>query len=449
MSLLSKRYKVQGFKIGPDFIDPMYHTVATGRASRNLDSFLMDDDTVRNLVGYASEDSDLCIVEGVRGLYEGFSGDSDIGSTAYIAKLLDLPVVLVIDSGSLTRSTAAIINGFRSFDTGVNIAGVILNKVSGQQHSDKLDVAMTTYCSDVKVVGKIKKDRENTLAQRHLGLDTILDADRNGVESLEKLADPLDLDILMDIAESTDSDLPTESPYVRRDGEASIAVPYDDAYCFYYRENLECLESSGFRIRRFSPVAGDMLPDADAVYLGGGYPELYASEIAANGDFREGVRNMAFEGKPILGECGGLMSLCSGMVDKEGGRHDMIGIFGCDSVFVNKRHGPTYVIADASPGNPLFSGSVRAHEYHYSEVTATGSEPFGFDIRRGQGIVGKKDGLVFKNTLGTYMHQHALSSKDWARGFFDKLLRSPFRRSFHSSGSNESVRNGPIWSARG
>ena len=422
MSLLSKRYKVQGFKVGPDFIDPMYHSAATGRPSRNLDSFLLDDNKIRNLVGFASEDADVCVVEGVRGLYEGFTGDSDIGSTAYLAKLLDLPVVLVVDSGSLTRSTAAIINGFKSFDPDVKIAGVILNKVSGSQHSEKLDVTMSTYCKNVKVVGKIKKDRENTLGQRHLGLDTIVDEEHSGVSTLERLVDSVDLDMLMGIAESTDPDLPKDSPYVKRDADADIAVPFDDAYCFYYRENLECLEASGFRIRKFSPVAGERLPEADAVYLGGGYPELHADDISMNRDFLDGVRNMAQDGKPVLGECGGLMSLCSGMVDKEGIRHDMIGVFGCDSVFVNKRHGPTYVMANATPENPLFSGSIRAHEYHYSEVTTTGSETFGFDVKRGLGIVDKKDGLVFKNTLGTYMHQHALSTDDWALGFYDKLI---------------------------
>ncbi len=421
MSLLSKRYKVQGYKVGPDFIDPMYHSVATGRPSRNLDSFMMDDETLRNLVGFSSKDADVCVIEGVRGLYEGFAGDSDIGSTAYIAKLLDLPVVLVIDTGSLTRSTAAIVNGFRSFDPDIRIAGVILNKVSGSQHSDKLDVAMSTYCSDVEVVGKIRKDRENSLGQRHLGLDTILDPDRSGVSSLEKLVDSLDLDILMGIAESTDSDMPADSPYVKDDVQADIAVPLDDAYCFYYRENLECLEASGFNIKRFSPVNGDPLPDADAVYLGGGYPELHADELESNKDFLEGVRNMSLENKPVLGECGGLMSMCSRMVDKEGKAHEMIGIFGCDSVFVNKRHGPTYVMADATPDNPLFQGSVRAHEYHYSEVVPSEDAVYGFDVKRGSGINGKQDGLVVRNSLGSYMHQHALSSKDWAKGLRDKL----------------------------
>ena len=422
MSRLSRDYKVQGFKIGPDFIDPMYHSAATGRPSRNLDSFLLDDDRIRNLVGYASKDAELCVIEGVRGLYEGLKGDSDIGSTAYIAKLLDLPVILVVDSGSLTRSSAAIVNGFRSFDKDVKIAGVILNKVSGSQHSDKLDVAMSTYCSDVKVIGKIRKDRENSLGQRHLGLDTVLDENRQGLDALERLVDSLDFDSLLGIAESTDPNHPTESPYVKRDLNARIAVPFDDGYFFYYRENLECLEASGFKVERFSPVNGDPLPEADAVYLGGGYPELYADRISANKDFLEGVRNMSEEGKPIFGECGGLMSMCSGMVDKEGRRHEMIGIFGCDSVFVNKRHGPTYVIADATKGNPLFSGTVRAHEYHYSEVTASADDEFGFDVKRGQGITGNKDGLISRNSLGTYMHQHALSIEDWARGFSEKLV---------------------------
>ena len=387
MSLLSKNHKVQGFKIGPDFIDPMYHSVATCRPARNLDSFMMDDARIRNLVGFASKDADVCVIEGVRGLYEGFAGDSDLGSTAYIAKLLNLPVILVVDAGSLTRSSAAIINGFRSFDPDVKIAGVILNKVSGPQHSDKLDVSMSTYCKGIEVVGKIRKDR----------------------------------DVLMGIAESTDSDLPSESPYIQRDISASIAVPYDDAYCFYYRENLECLEASGFKVKRFSPVAGETLPDCDSVYLGGGYPELHADAISANKDFLEGVKNASLEEKPILGECGGLMSLCSGMVDPQGKRHDMIGIFDCDSVFVNKRHGPTYVMADATPDNPLFEGYVRAHEYHYSEVTASEDSRFGFDVKRGTGIVDRKDGLVFKKSLGTYMHQHALSSKDWAKGFCENL----------------------------
>ncbi len=421
LSLLSKRYRVQAFKAGPDFIDPMYHTAATGRPSRNLDSFMMTDDTIRNVVGYASRGADLCVVEGVRGLYEGFTGDGEVGSTAHIAKILGFPVVLVVDAGSLTRSAAAIVNGFRSFDPEVRIAGVILNKVSGRQHADKLDVAMGTYCRGVEVLGKIPKDRNNTLGQRHLGLNTLHSFEQGEIEPLERLADPVDLDALMGVAEECTADLPSSPPYVQRKAGMTAAVPMDDAYSFYYRENIECLEASGIEVRTFRPADGEGMPDADMAYLGGGYPELYADRISSNRDFLDGLRNMCQEGKPILGECGGLMTMCSVMTDKSGAEYRMSGIFDAKADFVDRRHGPTYVLAEANPKNPLFSGPMRGHEYHYSEVLARADAEFCFDVRRGLGIRDGRDGLFSGNAVGTYMHQHALSCQDWARGFVESV----------------------------
>ena len=244
MSRLSKSMTVQAFKAGPDFIDPMYHTAATGRRSRNLDSFLMDDGTIRNLVGYASRDADICVVEGVRGLYEGLRGDEDIGSTAYLAKLLGFPVILIVDARSLTRSAAAIVNGFRAFDPDVRIAGVILNNVSGRQHSDKLRTAMERYCPDVQLVGMIPKNPDKALEQRYLGLKTLRSFAEREITPLQELTEPIDLDRVLDIAESCPSELPTASPYTQRDSGLRAAVPMDDSYCFYYRENIECLEAS-------------------------------------------------------------------------------------------------------------------------------------------------------------------------------------------------------------
>lgn len=417
LSRLAKRYKVQAFKCGPDFIDPMYHTAATGRPCRNLDSFLMTDERLRNLVGYASQDADLCVVEGVRGLYEGFAGDSDVGSTAAVAKLLGFPVVLVLDAGSLTRSAAAIVNGFRAFDPGVNIAGVILNKVSGSQHSDKLDVALRTYCPGVEVIGKVWKDPANALGQRYLGLQTLHACTAGEIAPLERLTDGLDLDRLVGLAEAAPADLPTVSPYVRRRSGLTAAVPVDDAFCFYYRENLECLEASGIRVRTFRPADGEALPDADLAYLGGGYPELYAERLAANRDFCEGLRQMADEGKPLLGECGGLMALCRSITDKDGRTFPLAGVFDAEARMTGVRHGPTYVMATAQPGNPLFAGAVRGHEYHYSDVVPGPGARYGFAVDRGLGIAGKQDGLVSRHAVGTYLHQHALSADDWAAGF--------------------------------
>ncbi|MBQ4412112.1 MAG: hydrogenobyrinic acid a,c-diamide synthase (glutamine-hydrolyzing) [Candidatus Methanomethylophilus sp.] len=421
MSALSKKYRVQAFKAGPDFIDPMYHRAATGRPSRNLDSFMMDDGRIRNLVGFASRDADLCIVEGVRGLYEGFSGDGDLGSTAYLAKILGLPVVLVVNAGSLTRSAAAVINGFRAFDPDVRIAGVILNKVSGGQHADKLDTVMSTYCRDVKLLGKIRKDPENTLEQRYLGLTTLNGYETGNIEPLERLVETVDLDMLVGIAESFPTELPTASPYVERSSGLKAAVPYDDAYCFLYRENIECLQASGVDVRFFRPTEGEPLPDADMAYLCGGYPELYAERISANRDFLEGLKQMSDEGRPILGECGGMMTLCSEMKVKSGGIYPMAGCFDAAADMVGKRHGPTYVIAEATESNPLFRGTLRGHEYHYSEVVPRGAE-FCFEVKRGQGISGGMDGMLVKRTVGTYLHQHALSHEDWARGFVDSYL---------------------------
>lgn len=413
MSRLSKTMRVQAFKAGPDFIDPMYHTAATGRYARNLDSFLMDDSTIRNLVGFASKDADMCVIEGVRGLFEGFRGDDDTGSTAHLAKLLGFPVILIVDARSLTRSAAAMINGFRSFDPDVNIAGVILNNVSGQQHTDKLRVAMERYCPDVELVGMIRKNPDKALEQRYLGLKTLRSFAEMEITPLQELTEPVDLDRVMDIAESSPVDLPSGSPYTERDSGLRVAVPMDDSYCFYYRENIECMEASGMRVETFRPTDGDMLPDADMYYLGGGYPELYAGRLSENRDYLEGLKAAADDGRAVIGECGGLMTMCGSITDKDGNRHRMSGIFDAESRMTGVRHGPTYVLAEARPGNRMFSGSVRGHEYHYSDVFPSNDADYGFDIMRGLGIADRMDGLLRGNCIGSYMHQHALSEDDW------------------------------------
>lgn len=419
LSRLSKQYKVQAFKAGPDFIDPMYHTLASGRVSRNIDSFMMDDDTIRNIVGYASKDADLCIVEGVRGLYEGFSADSDIGSTARLAKVLGFPVVLTVDVRSLNRSAAAIINGFAAFDPELDIKGLILNNISGRQHGDKLDEVVGRYCKQ-KILGKIRKMPERPTKERYLGLITPNSKEVPDISLLTEMAESVDLDLLMQVAESSDLELPQECPYVRRDSGLTAAVPMDDSFCFYYRENIECLEASGFKVRTFAPTEWEPLPDADMYYLGGGYPELHAEEISSNADFLEGIKNASDEGKPILGECGGMLSMCKSLMDARGREFRMAGIFDARAEMTGVRHGPAYVMAEATPENPLFRSDVRAHEYHYSDVFLERGGGFGYKLLRGSGISDGMDGLVSNNALGTYMHQHALSSADWASGFISK-----------------------------
>ncbi len=411
LSRLSKDMRIQAFKVGPDFIDPMYHSLATGRPARNLDTFMMSKDTVRNLVGYASEGADLCIVEGVRGLHEGLSGTSDECSTAEMAKLLGFPVILVVNARSITRSAAAMINGFKSLDPDVNIAGVIFNNVSNGQHEKKLIDATEKY-TDVEIVGMVRRDTKNTIGERHLGLKTINENGKKDIEPLEAMVSEIDTDRLMQIAESSDHEYEYANPFAVHDCGLKAAVPMDDAYCFYYRENIECMKAAGMDVTTFSPLAGDPLPDADFYYLGGGYPELFLKELSENRDFMDGLRTASEDGKTILGECGGLMSLCASIEDKSG-KYRMSGVFDAESRMCG-RHGPTYVIADTTESNPLFPRmTVRGHEFHYSEVVPKADYHYGYSMLRGIGIDNKSDGLVKKNSLGSYVHQHALSVKDW------------------------------------
>lgn len=412
LSKMSKFMKVQAFKVGPDFIDPMYHSLATGRPARNLDTFMISENKIRNLVGYASNDSDICVVEGVRGLYEGLSGTNDNSSTAEIAKILGFPVILIVNARSLTRSAAAIVNGFKSFDPDVNIAGIIFNEVSNQQHEKKLREATEKY-TDANVIGVVRHDGNHIIGERHLGLKTINEKGKDDIKPLESLVDDIDIDRVMDIAESSYApDIEYVCPYAVHNSNLKVAIPMDDAYCFYYRENIECMISAGMNIKTFSPLAGDSLPDADFYYLGGGYPELFGKELSNNLDFLEGLKNASIEKKKILGECGGLMTMCSSIQNKDG-IFPMSGIFNAKSI-MSTRHGPNYIIAHTTANNTMFDHTViRGHEFHYSEIVTNSEYAFGYDMKRGVGIDGKNDGLIFNNSMGSYIHQHALSMDDW------------------------------------
>ncbi len=414
MSELSRQKRVQPFKVGPDFIDPMYHTLACGRRSRNLDTFMGSKDVVRGIASHTSKDADLCIVEGVRGVYEGLTGTTDDGSTAEIAKTLGFPVILILDARSLGRSAAAMINGFRMFDPDVDIEGVILNNVSGPRHEEKLRSAIGKHC-DIRVIGIVKHREHLELPSRHLGLATVDEGSKESVIGLRALTNDLDMDMLMDIVEgSDDRTYDTRRLYAEHDYSMTAAIPYDDAYCFYYRENIECMEAAGISVKTFSPLKGDHLPDADLYYIGGGYPELHAKEISENRDFLEGLNNAASEGKIVIGECGGLMTMCKSITGKDGIEHRMSGIFDGKAV-MSGRHGPTYNIIH-SRGKGLFEDmTIRGHEFHYSEIELGNDANFMFSVERGTGILDGMDGLTKNNAVASYTHQYALSTADWLK----------------------------------
>ena len=415
MALLSKRYRVQGFKVGPDFIDPAYHAAATGRPSRNLDSFMLDRDTILNIFGWSTRDADIAIIEGVRGLYDGLTPTGDTGSTAEIAKILGAPVVLVVNARSLAKSAAAHVLGFKMLDKSIRIEGVILNQVSGERHRKKAIEAVESL-TKTEVIGAIERRKER-LPERHLGLVTMpekKDAEAT-IEMTADIASAIDLERLIDISERAEPiDFPAEFPF--RKGEyqgIKIGIPFDKAYSFYYPENIESIEAAGAKVVKFKPTEGDALPDADGYYIGGGYPEIFAEEISSNRDFMEGLKSAALEGKLIYGECGGLMTFCKS-VSYDGKRWNMAGIFDCDAEVTVERQGLAYVNATGTKHNFLFPGiRIRGHEFHYSRVSPIPQGPYAYSIERGVGIDGKNDGLIKKRTIGAYLHQHALSNKEW------------------------------------
>lgn len=331
MSRLTRRLEVQGYKVGPDFIDPMYHTAATGRPSRNLDSFLMERDVLTNLFGWSSRDADLAVVEGVRGLYDGLTSTGDVGSTAEIAKMIKAPVVLVVNARSLAKSAAAHVLGFKMLDPQVEVAGVILNNIGGERHRRKAVEAVETL-TGTEVIGTIDR-RQESLPERHLGLMTPPEDDRRELlDQMEDLVSTVDLDRLLAIARGAPENEVDVSPPFERSDDAGIvfAVPRDRAFCFYYQENLEALRAAGARLETFRPADGEALPDCDAVYMGGGYPEVHAASLESNIEFREGARRMSERGRFVHGECGGMMAMCRA-INAYGKVHRMIGIFDADA----------------------------------------------------------------------------------------------------------------------
>lgn len=424
MHKLSKNAKVQGYKVGPDFIDPMFHSLACGRPSRNLDSFFMDKSTLCNLFGWASNDADISIVEGVRGLYDGLTSTGDEGSTAEISKYLQAPVILIVNARSLAKSAAAYVLGFKMLDPDVNIAGVILNNVSGDRHRKKATEAIEKLTS-VPVIGTVEK-LSNKLPERHLGLVTTSELDSKSVLSqLDEMVADVDLSQLQDIAENASNvEFCTNSPFTNVESKGvKIAVPFDKAYSFYYKENLESLVAAGAELKFFKPLEGDKLPDSDGIYLGGGYPEVHAELITSNKDFLEGLNAFSNDGKLIYGECGGMMTLCSAIVNN--GEYPMANVFSEKAVQTQTRQGLSYVKAVPLKDNFLFKNQeIKAHEFHYSHLCPEPSGPFSYKILRGTGFGNGFDGITVRKTIGTYMHQHALSTKSWGASIVDAALSS-------------------------
>lgn len=423
-ALLSREMNVQTFKVGMDYIDPSYLSGVTGRPCRNLDTFVMNGDELCQVFAHGVADADLALVEGVRGLFEGAESLNDIGSSAGVAKALGLPVILVVSARSITRSAAAMVKGFQAFDPGVNIRGVILNNVSGQQHIRKATEAIEYHCH-IPVIGAVPRMPEMELTMRHLGLVPFLEgATAPGfIEKIttlaDMIADHIDLDSLLDLSDRS-SPLPESQDPIFRAPEAvdlKIGVALDEAFNFYYADLFDILHALGAEYIPFSPVR-DRLPEAEGYIIGGGYPELFLSELEANERMRDAVREQVDAGVPCYAECGGLMYLTDRIIIKAGWQDrqreesfGMCGVFSGETVMPARRV-VSYVEGESRGNNPLGPGHFRGHEFHYSDVLLSPETEYSYILSRGRGISGNQDGAVSGNTLGSYTHLHPVASRN-------------------------------------
>jgi cobyrinic acid a,c-diamide synthase len=413
---------VQGFKVGPDFIDPGFHALATGRHAYNLDGWMCGHEHVVTTVARRAADADLAVVEGVMGCFDGLEGASEAGSTAEIAKWLGAPVVLVLDAGAVARSAAAVLLGFERFDPDVELAGVIFNRAGGPVHRQWLRDAVARSCKS-RVLGALPHERALVLPERHLGLVTAAEggysAELRG-RLAELIEQHVDVDALLGAARSRVERQPADPGMPARRAAVTIAVARDEAFQFYYRENLEALEEAGARIVYWSPLRAGALPEADGLYLGGGYPELYGSTLSANGAMRRQVRGFAESGRPLYAECGGLMYLAESLTDPEGATWPMVGLLAASARM--KRGGLTigYREVEITAPSPLGPAGTRArgHEFHRSRLTRVpDSIARVYSISDGSGAAPRAEGFAAGRALMSYVHLHFGSNPALAGSF--------------------------------
>jgi len=442
LSLLRERgLQVQGVKVGLDYIDPGFHTLVSGRQSRNLDGFLMSPEVVKELFGRACEDADIAIIEGVRGLYEGLNYYDDVGSTAQIAKILQCPVILVVDAASITRSAAALVNGYRSFDPEVNLSGVILNNIGSSRHGEKAERAVEEYCG-LKVIGKIPWKSNLAISMRHLGLITAMECksrwdDFNSVlKSIKETVESnLDISAVLEIANTAPAlKLPEPRLFQHKHHthtrpRVRIGVAFDEAFNFYYHDTLDLLRQEGAEIVYFSPIRARRLPEGlDALYIGGGFPEIYARELAANTQMRRAIRAFHDAHGVMYAECGGLMYLLDEL-EYGGDTFEMCGVIE-GRVKFRERRLVNYVEGEFRRSCILGSRGIRfkGHEFHRS-VIELGDEnknknQFAYRMLRGEGIYEGLDGLITNNCLASYTHLHAASYREFAPNFVESARRA-------------------------
>ena len=422
-SLKRRQFKVAPFKVGPDFIDPGYHNQICGSISRNLDGWMLSGEyNIKTFERHAKK-SDIAIVEGVMGLYDGYDGRSESGSTAEMAKLLKLPVLLVVDAASMARSAAAIVLGFERFDPDVNFLGVIFNRTGSLGHLQYLKDALCDI-STIPCLGGFTRNSELTIKERHLGL-VINEENHLSDDYIHALADSIDASIDMDLLLSRLCETEIQEKAILRhekhNNRPLIGIARDEAFCFYYQDNLDLLEKYGARLVSFSPLKDRHLPDGlDGLYIGGGYPELHADKISGNTTIKKEIYEHAQNGLPVYAECGGLVYLSSLFENDKNISYPMVGLFPFNIRLLSRIKSLGYreirlasLCVLGSPGD-----IIKGHEFHYSELSQQDEyNDLAYQIINLKGGELQKEGFMFKNTLASYMHLHFGSNIKVAENF--------------------------------
>ena len=424
MAAFKKRgLKVQGFKVGPDFIDPGHHSRLLGTVSRNLDGWMLSKEY--NLTTFCQSmcGKDLAIVEGVMGLFDGYDGRSEVGSTAQMAKWLNCPVILVVDASSMARSIAALVHGFQTFDPDLRLEGVIANRVGSQTHAQFLSEAMESI-PNIAFLGGLPRAEEINIPERHLGLITS-DEDPYPTDLFDKLAslmeEHLELDKLYGLPPCRVDRKKILLPKASQSG-LRLGVARDEAFCFYYQDNLDLLAHFGADLCFFSPVRDSQLPpDLSGLYLGGGYPELFARELGENHSLKIEILAAAQGGMPLFAECGGFMYL-SRSIEVEHRDYPMVGLYPFRTRMLSRRKALGYREVVLKKDSLLGPKGLRArgHEFHYSElIKGTVENADLYQVGNRKGVEVGPDGFMAYNTLGGYIHFHFGSNPEMAANFVE------------------------------
>jgi cobyrinic acid a,c-diamide synthase len=424
-ALTEKGMRVRTYKKGPDFIDSGWLSFASQNRCHNLDQFLMNDETILDSIEYHSRGFDISIIEGNRGLFDGMNAEGQY-SSAELAKLTNTPVIIVADVTMSTRTVAALIMGCQHFDPELDIRGVILNRVANPRQEELIKSSIENYC-DIKVIGSMPRFKDSLFPERHMGLISPFEmscADEAIRWAGSIVNDYIDIELIQKIARDSISlngffkeriSLSTPKP-----STCKIGIMKDNAFWFYYPENIDLLKELGAEIIEINALTDNHIPEIDALYIGGGFPEVYAEKLALNTLFRNSLKNKIENGLPVYAECGGLIYLGQG-IEINGNSYPMAGALPIRFYMEQKPQGHGYTILKVRKENPFYKTgeTIKGHEFHYSRPVIEKNAKIDtvFEVERGFCLDGKKDGLVKNNIFATYTHIHAAGNRGWGEAF--------------------------------